>query len=339
MNETCLAPQRQIDVTFHRTMLLVVAVLGVSVLSSSQVKGVRSEDVMEAALDMKRTVEQADKLEVLGAQYCRWGVSSVNASDLEIAISRYLLNRRSTVPVKIAASQMWHGSLVAGDEYHQLAVGILQCDVNLRYSDGARSVAVSGASILFKMGLARGKFDELAYQQTRWQAESASLHTGNTDGQDELGSEKSRRGSMTKLTDVLTTAREIKEAAEGAAKITADAANTRGCLRPIEPPTFTYLSKLIDYMEHAPHPPSYIPAANMWGANGEALAAQLGIFSTLEACLPSAGDKKKVRTVSENALRAYHRLTKAIVAFDLLALQQTEWEENTLQKQDPTREQ
>ena len=122
---------------------------------------------------------------------------------------------------------------------------------------------------------------------------------------------------------VLSAAREMKEAAEAAAKVTSEALNVKECRQTnsaTTAPDLTYLNKLVEYLEQVSRVPSYIPAANIWRADFEVLTAQLDILLTLETCLPHAGEKKKARNVATEALHAYHQLTTAIATFDVLAL-------------------
>lgn len=304
---------------------------------AAQIAKVSSDDIMDAAFDMKKAAEQADKLDSDGRKHCGWGIASADASDLSDAISRFLLNHGSRVRENVPASKMWRVSFAAGDLIHRLAVGQSECILKLRYSDDARSVDVAASAIIMKFTTAKERFDALAYQQTRWQeqntlqmGDNARAAKGDPPAIMEVGSERT-----------LSAAHDIKQAAEAAGKVTTEAATTSGCLRsPSKLPDLTELTKLIEYLEHAPHSPSHIPAANMWGViNGEVSVAQLDILITIQACSPYAGEKKKARNVATEALQAYHRLTAAIASFDVLALQQTEWEEQTSERQAVVQEQ
>jgi hypothetical protein len=333
------------DMTFRRVMLVMIVMLLVQahipVLSASQAQKIPSEAIMDATLDMRRAAEQADKLAPLGAKYCGWGIASEDASDLDIAISRYLLNHSSTIPENIAASKMWRVSGVVGDLSNHLALGLAECGLAIRYSDDARTVADSAWSILEKMMLARSKFDGLAYQQTQWQEENSFPRTGKIDRR-EFYKGYSAGATKAESNKVLSATKELKESANAAANITAKAANTKGCLQTKSlrsSPSLPYLSKLLDYMEHAPRLPDYIPAANIWGANEEVITAQFDILLTVEMCSPYAREKKRAQNVSSEALDAYHRVTAAIFAFDALALQQTEWEEDNSKDQESIQEQ
>ena len=317
--------------TLRHTLTVAAALLslGASASFAAQASKVNSVDVMDAALDMKRAEELADKLAPDGARYCRWGISSLDASDLEVAISRFLLNHGTRVPDYVPASKMWHVSSVVDNMVHQLAVGMAQCDVDLRFSANARSVAVSASSILSKLTATREKFDLLAYQQTQWQED------GNSQNQREDYSRNLPDTGQVASSKVLSAARDLKQASEVAAKITNDVAKTKGCRHTdVGPPEVTYLTELVEHLEHAQHLPSYVPASNMWGVRYEVLTAQLVILTTMESCTYYASEKKQARNKATEALQAYHGLTATIAAFDSLALQQTEWEEQRIDKQD-----
>jgi hypothetical protein len=284
------------------------------------------DDVMDAVMDMKRAVELVDKITPEAMRYCGWGIASLDASDLDTAISRFLLNHGSKIPDDIPASKMWHVSLIASGMVHQFAVGIAECDSKIRYSEKARSVATSASPIFERLLLAQSKFDQLADQQTLWQEESASQD------QSESYNRLSPNTGQVEPNKVQSAAKELKNAAEAATRVTIESAQTKDCVQlSTKPPELTYLTKLVDYFEHTPHLPSYIPAGNMWRAKEEALAAQLDIVYTLESC-SLHGEKKQALNKATEALQAYHRLRGAIDTFDSLALQQTEWEEQNAEK-------
>ncbi len=313
------------------TVMLAAAILllGARASFAAQASKVNSVDVMDAALDMKRAEELADKLTPDGARYCRWGISSLDASDMEVAISRFLLNHGTHVPDYVAASKMWHVSSVADNMVHQLALGMTQCDETLRFSANARSVAVSASSILSKLTAAREKFDLLAYQQTQWEED------GNFQSQSDAYNRDVPDAGDVITSKVLSAARDLKQATDVAAKVTHDVARTKGCRHTdVGPPELTYLTKFLDYLERAPHLPSYIPASNMWLVRYEVLTAQLVILTTMESCTYYASEKKQARNEATEALQAYHDLTAALATFDSIALQQTEWEERGIEKRD-----
>jgi hypothetical protein len=210
----------------NKTFCTAVATIAVSIASlqcTAQVSKVSSEDIMDAAFDMKRASDAADKLAADGSKYCRWSIASLDTSDLEVAISRLLLNHGANVPENVSASKMWRVSFVGADITNQLAMRTSECDLNLRYSDEARSVSLAASSALFKLMLARGKFNNFAYQQTIWQ-EQNSQERGNTDSDE-------RQGTGKVTTDViLVAASEMREAAEAVGKLTTESQATSGCV-------------------------------------------------------------------------------------------------------------
>jgi len=177
----------------------------------------------------------------------------------------------------------------------------------------------AASSVLTRLFWARSKLNGLAYQQTIWQEQNES----------NLNS----RATNVDPDKVLSAAREMKEAAEASVKVATEAETTAVCLHSDSKVTLdlTNLDKLVD-MARTPH--SYIRAANMWGVTVmEASAAQLDLIGALTACSLHAVEKKKAMNVVSESLRAYTRLASATAAFAVLALQQTEFEEQTAQKQ------
>jgi len=315
------------------------ALLG-SVLCTAQVVKANSEAIMDAAFDMKKAAEQADKLKPDGRKHCGWGISSTDAPDLDDAISRFLLNHRIQVPETLPASKLWRVSFVAGDLIHKLAMGGSQCELKIRYSDGLRvrysadahGVHIATSGILVRFMQARITFNQLAYQQTRWQ-EQGNSQVPEDSIQREGGIPSGRVDSER----VLSAAREVKEAAEAARKVSAEATGTTPCLlsdTPSKPPDLSYTTKLVDYIERTAHMRTKIPATNIWGVNVEARNSQIDILATMQACAAAGyvGENKKARKIASEALQAYHRLTAAIAKIDALALQQTEWEEQAAQQ-------
>jgi hypothetical protein len=308
-----------------RTTAAAIALSLLTLPGAAQVGKVSPEDVVDGALDMKRASEKADKLIPDGTKYCKWGVASLDTSDLEVAISRSLLNHGSNVPEKIPASKMWRVSLVAADIINQFAMNVSECDLRLRSSDQARAVFLSASPALERLITVRTRFDELAYQQTRWQEQSTQAPR-NDEVPDPPGAGKLATG------EILAAAREMKEAAEAAGRVTATSRKNSACIHADnqgKAPDFTDLTKLIDYMiaVSGSNSTSTIPAANMWGVSSAGDAAQVDILLTLEGCSTYAGEKKEARSAATESLQVYHRLTAAIAAFDALALRQTEWEE------------
>jgi hypothetical protein len=204
---------------------------------------------------------------------------------LDVAISRFLLNHGSQVPETVLASKMWLVSFVAGDIIHHLAASSSQCDLGRRYRNGAR-MSEAASSVLMRLFLARSKFNELAYQQTRWQEQES----GNVEQ-----NESSLNSHATKVDpdEILSAAREMKEAAEASVKVAAEAETAAVCFHSDSKVALdlTNLDKLVD-MARTPH--SYIRAANMWGVTVmEANAAQLDLINALTACSVYAVEKNK----------------------------------------------
>ena len=312
-----------------RNACLLVVVVSFSLIPNvriqAQVSKVSSENIMDAAFDMKKASEAVDKLASDMSKYCKWGIASLDTSDLNVAISSFLLNHGSQVPETVLASNMWRVSFVAGDVIHHLAASSSQCDLGRRYSDDAR-MSDAASSVLMRLFWARSKFNKLAYQQTRWQEQES----GNVEQ-----NESNLNSHATKVDpdEVLGAAREMKEAVEVSGKVAAEAETTAVCLHSDSKVALdlTNLDKLVD-MARTPH--SYIRAANMWDVTVmEASAAQLDLIGALTACSLHAVEKKKAMNVVSESLRAYTRLASATAAFALLALQQTEWEEQTTKKQ------
>jgi hypothetical protein len=303
----------------------------------AQFHAVSGDDIIDAALEVKRVAVLVDKIAPDGTKYCRWGVSPLDTSDLDAAISRSLLAHGSRVPDTIAASKMWRVDSVVGEMVHQLAMGVAQCALNLRHNENAQSAYTSASGALLRLMQARGKFDALAHQQTRWQEESSS-QDGRSDVHD---NGHAFEGGQVDPSQFLVAARDVKEAADAAAKVSHESESTKGCVRELsrKMPDLAYLPKLVDYLDHSPSLPSYIPAGNMWAAHEDGLAAQLDVFLTMTRCMPYSGEKKQARKMATEALQAYHRLTAAIVTLDLLALQETEWEERNIEKQATVQEQ
>jgi hypothetical protein len=318
-----------------RNACLLVVVVSFSLIPSlriqAQVSKVSSENIMDAVFDMKKASEAVDKLASDMSKYCKWGIASLDTSDLNVAISSFLLNHGSQVPETVLASNMWRVSFVAGDVIHHLAASSSQCDLGRRYSDDAR-MSDAASSVLMRLFWARSKFNKVAYQQTRWQEQES----GNVEqNQSNLNS----HATKVDPDEILGAAREMKEAVEVSGKVAAEAETTAVCLHSDSKVALdlTHLDKLVD-MARTPH--SYIRAANMWGVTVmEASAAQLDLIGALTACSLHAVEKKKAMNVVSESLRAYTRLASATAAFALLALQQTEWEEQTTKKQSAIQEQ
>jgi hypothetical protein len=172
---------------------------------------------------MKKAAERADELAADGAKYCDWGKARVDASDLDVAISRHLLNHGTRVPEHILASKMLRVSFIAADLMHQLELGETRCALTERYSSKAHSFFQTYASIAFRFKDSRFKFDQLAHNQALWQ-EEANL-------------DRLRRGERSDtetlkvvLQSVLVAARAMKEAAEAADEVTQESRKVSECI-------------------------------------------------------------------------------------------------------------
>lgn len=319
-----------------RAMVVVIAVSIVSLQCAAQARKVSSEDLMDTVFDMKKASAAADKLASDGSKYCNWGISLVDTSDLDVAISRSLLNHGSQVPENISASKMWPVGAVAYDIIHKFQMYALRCEERSRYSAEARSVAEAAQALLLKLMMATDKFNRLAYRQTIWQEQN---------NQQSRNSEQSDRQGAGKVAteDILTAAREMRDTAEAASRLRTTAQTAaKGCAHGDsldKPPDLADLNKLIDYMTRVSHSTSTVPAANMWGVVPEALAAQLNIFYTAAECSWYAAEKKNARNLAKESLQVYDRLNSAIATFYALAWSQTAWEEQTAAQQQVLREQ
>jgi hypothetical protein len=87
-------------------LVVFVSSLMTSVQIQAQVSKVNSEDIMDAAFDMKKASERADKLASDMSKYCKWDAASFDTSDLDVAISRFLLDHGSHVPETVLASKL-----------------------------------------------------------------------------------------------------------------------------------------------------------------------------------------------------------------------------------------
>ena len=93
-----------------RTTVVALAISIISLQCAAQVSKVSSENIMDVVFDMKKASEAVDKLASDMSKYCRWGIASLDTSDLDVAISRFLLNHGSQVPETVLASKMWRVS-------------------------------------------------------------------------------------------------------------------------------------------------------------------------------------------------------------------------------------
>jgi len=308
--------------------LLTSTILALSTRCHAQVTKLNTDDLMDIVFDMKKAASTADKFAADGSKYCHWGLVSLDASDLDLVVSRFLLNRGSVVPADISASKMWHVDFIAGDLINQLEMGLQECNVGVRINSGARDVAVASKPVLLKFIDARQRFDRLAYEQTAWQERKRAMPG---DGDENL------RVPAVDASDILGASLEVREAWESANKAILKAATTKECSRfdssglaeePVE------MNKLIDRLSRLTRAGSYnLPAADMWLAAMTAENQKFTLLLPLEACAYYSLDKKKAAKVATESLDSYHRLRAALAKFNALALKQTEWEEQVVQKQ------
>ncbi len=313
--------------------LLALTMLTLGLQCFAQVSKVNTDDLMDTVLDMKKAAATADKLVPDGSKYCHWGIATLDATDLDLAVSRFLLNRGSQVPDDISASQMWRVSFVADDLINQLETRLQECNLGMRLSRDIYNVAFAGRPMLSKLQDAKFKFARQAFQQTEWQEWKyikplfPSRSYGAGDGLGTPGAEAN---------EILGASIEIREAWEGASKAVVEANKTKECLRfgpsdkrmePVE------LDKLIDQVTRASRSGNYILAADMWLVAITAGTPEIAVQNALDACGYYALWKKKAKKVADAAFDSDHRLKEAVAKFEALALKQTEWEEQVFQKQ------
>jgi hypothetical protein len=174
------------------------------------------------------------------------------------------------------------------------------------------------------------QFKTLAYRQTKWTEQTKEGPPSD------LLTEQDRDMSLgiplhISADELLVALRELRDATDIAQSVTAKAESTDGCMHfggaPDSNPS--YVVKLIDYLVQAPQGKTHIPASNIWSVARDGDTEQLGISLTMSACLPFIVDKKKARKPADEAFHAYVRLSKANAQVKILALRQTEWEEQT----------
>jgi hypothetical protein len=314
------------------------AILAIGGHCVAQVNKVNPEDLMDTVLDMKKAAATADKLSPDGSKYCHWGIAALDASELDSAISRFLLSHGSVVPDDISASKMWRVSFVADDLINQLEFRSQECNLGMRLNRGTYDIAVASKVVLSKLRDAKHKFAGQAYLQTVWQEwNHAKLVSPNKpDPTADMGT------PAVDTTQILDASLEVREAWETANKVATEADATKECL-PFGPPEKRIepveLDKLIDRVSRVSHSGSYVLASDMWlvaiAADNQKLTTQF----TLEACGYYALWKKKAKKVADAAVDSDHRLKAAVTKFNALALKQTEWEEQVFQKQAITQEQ
>lgn len=214
---------------------------------------------------MKKAAQRADELQADGAKYCGWGKARIDASDLDAAISRHLLNHGTLVPDHIFASKMWRVSFIAADLIHQLDVGGAQCAVLLRHSSEAHSLFGEYVSVAGSSRNLTFNFDQLAARQTLWEEEAnvGSLREGQRSAPETL---------KVQLRSVLVAAREMREAAEAADNAIQESRRVSECIPAGDLPRadLKALAALIDDIEHGPND-YLLLASSMRAANLDAV--------------------------------------------------------------------
>lgn len=274
------------------TFLVVSITLNIGIQCHAQATKVNADDLMDIVVDMKRAAAAADKLASDGSKYCRWGSAALDASDLNFAVSRFLLNHGSIVPEDISASKMWHVDSVAGDLINHLEMGLQECNIGVQVSRDARDVAVAGKPVLLRFIDARHRFARLAYEQTAWQERKHAM-PGDADG--------NLLVPAVDASELLGASLEVREAWESANKVILKAATTKECSHfdssgladePVE------LNKVIDRLSRLTGTDSYIlPAADIWLVAITAEDQKFAVLIPLEACAVYSLDKKKAEKV------------------------------------------
>jgi hypothetical protein len=284
--------------------------------SVAQTQGVHPEDVLNSALSMKAAAEEADNLTPKGKEYCNWDIDRVKSSDLEAAISGLLLEGKLIVPQQIPASRMLRVSFVADEILNQLRVDEIECALLASSSGGAHSLFRDIASIQDHLAKAKAKFETKVGQQIIFQEENSRQALADA----ARNGDRHRQDS-----DALDSAREIKHLVENAALVTQNAMSSSVCLE-LHPSTTSGID--LGELDGLPSPTThFLLAGSLWAEYQQFEVARLDAFYTTLACAPNASEKKKARILMSQALDAYHNLRREISKFAVLALHQTEWEE------------
>ena len=309
----------------YTTFATFIFVVTLAFLCSAQTVEVDADKIMDAAFDLETAAKRADKLTADGMKYCNWSKPRMDASDLDDAISRHLLKHGPRVPDHIPASQMWSVSFVAVDLMRLLDLGGTGCALHARYSSEAHSLFGEYQSAAGRFRDLTFKFKYLAAQQTLWQ-EGTNMGSLRRRQQGDLETYRVR------LRSILAVAHEVNEAADAAEKVTRESERVSGCM-PADPVVDSKaLVALIDGIEHEPND-YLLLASNMSAANLDGDMAEMDVMTAAQGCSIYAGEKKKARNMAEQTLAAHRRLVKAVVDFEPLVFQQTEWEESILEEQ------
>jgi hypothetical protein len=277
---------------------------------------------MDAAFDVKKAAQRADELQVDGAKYCGWGKPRVDASDLDVAISRHLLNHGTVVPDHIFASKMWRVSFIAADLIHQLDLNRTQCALN----DETHTFVHESAPVIVRFQDLDLQFTRLVTQQTEWQ-EAANLDTLRR------GQQSDTETLKVQLRSVLVAASAMREAVKDINKVAQESGRVSECIvGELQRADLDSLTGLIDGIEHSRND-YFLLATTMSAAEVAADEAELIVEFILQSCSLRAGEKKAARNMVTEALGAQDRLLKTIVEFEPLIVRQAEWEEQMVQKQ------
>jgi hypothetical protein len=322
------------------TVFLSVSITLLSrVLCLAQDSRVDTDELMDIVFDLKKAAATADKVAADGHKYCHWGIPLLDVSDVDSAVSRFLLNHGSRVPDDILASNLWRFSGVAEDLVNQFEAGWQDCNRGAVLSRNISDVADSGRAVLSKLEDTKFEFDGQAYLQTTRQEWKylRPLFDRFPGADDRLGAPGADAH------EVLGAARELREAWDGASKAVIEAAATKDCQRydgsgQTEEPRD--LDKLIGRLSSTSGSRSYVPASDIWFVVAITTPEQtLNVQHALTSCNYYAIWRKKAKKVADRASDAEHRLKVAAAKLEALAFKQTEWEEQLFQQKGSIREQ
>jgi hypothetical protein len=147
-----------------------MVLLTIRLCVAAQNKHVSSEEIMQAAFDLKVATQDADGLNEDAIRYCKSTKSAYTTKDLEESISENLAQGNSRLPGTISASHIWRVAKVAGLIQFMLATDLMACNVDFD-DPRARKVAQRGLGIYSAFENAKSAFQTLALQQTIWQEE------------------------------------------------------------------------------------------------------------------------------------------------------------------------
>jgi hypothetical protein len=163
---------------------------------------VKTEDVVRAAFEVMKAAQVADGIDAEAVERCdATHRAKVASSDVEEAISRYLLRPGQYVPAAVPASNVWLVRKPSSAALHALILNWLLCEgrVDLRARDTARRAARAATAL----ASARESLALLALRMTQ------SEELGGFDP-------SAARGPIQQVSgeEILATALEMKAAAE-----------------------------------------------------------------------------------------------------------------------------